>query len=282
MRQHFYVMLLLTISGATITADAQHLLAPTTQPQFVNPLPVPSVIDARSGGTFSISISQFEQQLGLIHPATNQPLLTKVWGYNGSYPGPTILARKNYPVNIQWQNNLTGSGGPLPHLLSIDPSVVWALSGRSDWKSLGVPVVTHLHGGHTESASDGLPEAWYTPNFTLRGNGFVKQVLHYSNDQEAATLWYHDHAMGITRLNVYAGLAGYYLLTDENEMALQSNNQLPAAPYDIGLAIQDRMFTSDGQLYYPSMEEASGAPEHSIMPEFFGNIILVNGKACLV
>ena len=172
MRQHFYVMLLLTISGATITADAQHLLAPTTQPQFVNPLPIPSVIDARSGGTFSISITQFEQQLGLINPVTNQPLLTKVWGYNGSYPGPTILARKNYPVNIQWQNNLTGSGGPLPHLLTIDPSVVWALSGRSDWKSLGVPVVTHLHGGHTESASDGLPEAWYTPSSKVPNIGF--------------------------------------------------------------------------------------------------------------
>jgi spore coat protein A, manganese oxidase len=96
--------------------------------------------------------------------------------------------------------------------------------------------------------------------------------------QEAATLWYHDHAMGITRLNVYAGLAGYYIVTDDNEIALQTTNKLPASPYDIGLAIQDRMFTEDGQLHYVSMHESSGGPEHSIMPESFGNIILVNGK----
>lgn len=261
------------------TTLAQEVLNPKTQPQFVNPLPIPSVIDARNGGTFILSISQFEQQLGLVNPETKQPLTTKVWGYNGTYPGPTILARKNYPIDILWQNNLTSNNGLLPHLLTIDPSVDWAFSGRDDWRTLGVPIVTHLHGGHTESASDGLPEAWFTPNFALKGNGFVKQTLHYNNDQEAATLWYHDHAMGITRLNVYAGLAGYYLLTDENEIALQNSNKLPAAPYDIGLAIQDRIFTSEGQLYYPTMTETSGAPEHSIMPEFFGDIVLVNGKA---
>ena len=109
MRQLFYVVLLLIMSGATTTTDAQHLLAPKTQPQFVNPLPIPSVIDARNGGSFTISINQFEQQLGLIDPETKQPLSTKVWGYNGSYPGPTILTRKDRSVDILWQNNLTGA-----------------------------------------------------------------------------------------------------------------------------------------------------------------------------
>jgi spore coat protein A len=146
-----------------------------------------------------------------------------------------------------------------------------------------VPVVTHLHGGHTESASDGLPDAWFTPNFSLKGRGFIKgdaEPYHYSNTQEAATTWYHDHALGMTRLNVYAGLAGYYLITDDNEMNLQSTGKLPAAPYDLGLAIQDRMFTSNGQLFYPSMpEEGNGEqPTPSILPEFFGDFILVNGK----
>ena len=262
-----------------VTAAAQNILDPKTQPQFVNPLPIPSVIDARSGGTFTVSVTQFEQNLGLVDPITQQPLLTRVWGYNNSYPGPTILARKNVGVDILWQNNLVSNGTPLPHLLPVDPTLDWALEGRTDWRTLGVPLVTHLHGGHTESASDGLPDAWYTPGFALTGTGFVKNTLHYSNDQEAGTLWYHDHALGITRLNVYAGLAGFYLLTDDNEAQLQADHHLPAAPYDIGLAIQDRMFTTDGQLYYPTEIEVPEPLENSILPEFFGSIILVNGKA---
>jgi len=277
MKRSIYITI--TFCVLMFTCAAQNVLDPKTQPQFVNSLPIPSVIDARGGGSFTISISQFEQELGLIDPVSKQLLHTKVWGYNNSYPGPTIVARKNFPVDILWQNNLTDNGTLLPHLLVVDTTLNWALFGRTNWRSLGVPIVTHLHGGHTESASDGLPEAWYTPNFALKGPGFIKNTLHYQNDQEAATIWYHDHAMGITRLNVYAGLAGFYLVTDENEIQLQSTNKLPASPYDIGLAIQDRMFTTNGQLYYPSMSEGSGMPESSIMPEFFGNIILVNGKS---
>ena len=263
----------------------QNLLDPRVQPKFVNPLPIPSVIDARSGGTLNISISQFEQNLGLVNPATGQPMFTKVWGYNGSYPGPTIVAKKDVPLSVYWHNNLVNSSNqPLPHLLPIDPSVHWALEGLPGWQTRGVPIVTHLHGGHTESASDGLPEAWYTPGFALKGRDFIKgDVLpyYYSNDQEAATLWYHDHGLGITRLNVYAGLAGYYILTDNQEISLQNNHQLPAAPYDIGLAIQDRMFTANGQLFLPSTEDDDDEEESStptVLPEFFGDFILVNGK----
>lgn len=203
----------ITFWALAITVDAQYILDPKTQPQFVNPLPIPSIIDARAGGSLAVSISEFKQDLGLIDPVTKQPLLTKVWGYNNSYPGPTILARKNFPVDILWQNNLVDNGMLLPHLFVVDTTLNWALYGRSDWRALGVPIVTHLHGGHTESASDGLPEAWYTPNFALTGAGFLKKTLHYDNDQEAATIWYHDHAMGITRLNVYAGagrILSYY------------------------------------------------------------------------
>ena len=82
------------------TIKAQSLLDPRTQPQFVNPLPVPSVIDGRSGGTFTITISQFNQWLGLIDPTTQQHLSTTVWGYNGSYPGPTIVAKKDIPLSV--------------------------------------------------------------------------------------------------------------------------------------------------------------------------------------
>jgi spore coat protein A len=244
------LVLLILQSLITTSAFTQSLLNPGTQPKFVNLLPVPPVIDGRNGGLFTIGISQFDQMLGLIDPATQQPMQTQVWGYNGTYPGPTILAKKDKPIDIFWENNLVnGSNAPLPHLLPIDPSIHWAFDGSPNWQQYGVPVVTHLHGGHTESASDGLPDAWFTPDFALKGHGFIKGdavPYHYSNTQEAATIWYHDHALGITRLNVYAGLAGFYLITDDNEINLQNTHKLPAAPYDLGLAIQDRMFTTQG------------------------------------
>lgn len=279
MKKYLTAFGLLLLACGSLAVKAQLLLNPKTQPQFVNPLPVPGVIDARNGGTFSLSITQFSQDLGLVDPQTKQPLLTKVWGYNGTYPGPTILAKKDKAISVKWENKLLAGTMPLPHLLPIDPTVHWALTGEENYQSLGVPVVTHLHGGHTESASDGLPDAWFTPDFGLKGNDFEKETYYYANDQEAATIWYHDHALGITRLNVYAGLAGFYLVTDENEAALQAANQIPRSPYDIGLAIQDRVFTADGQLHYPAMPHTMGGAENSIMPEMFGDVILVNGKA---
>jgi len=265
-------------------AAAQNLLDPLSQPKFVNPLPIPSVIDGRNGGTFTVSISQFKQDLGLRDPATGAPMLTKVWGYNGSYPGPTIVAKKNVPLQFYWSNDLYDPSTlkPLHHLLPIDTTIEWALSGVKNWRKYGVPIVTHVHGGHSEATSDGGPLQWYTPFFTRKGEDFVKgqnEPFVYDNDQDAATIWYHDHAMGITRLNVYAGLAGFYVLTDDHELQLKAAHKLPADEYDIGLAIQDRMFTTDGQLYYPADLEEQGQISPSIIPEFFGNFILVNGKA---
>ena len=270
--------------GFTFPLRAQELLDPLAQPRFVNPLPVPPVIDARNGGTFTVSISQFYQDLGLRNPTTGAPMLTPVWGYNGTYPGPTIVAQKNVPLHFFWINNLYDPSTlqPLPHLLPIDTTIEWALSNEAGWRQYGVPTVTHLHGGHSEAASDGGPLAWNTPFFTKKGPDFIKgqnEPFTYSNDQDAATLWYHDHAMGITRLNVYAGLAGFYVLTDDNEQKLKAQHKLPADAYDMGVVIQDRMFTSDGKLFYPSDLEEQGALTPSILPEFFGDFILVNGKA---
>ena len=124
-----------------------------------------------------------------------------------------------------------------------------------------------------ESASDGDPEAWFTPGYAERGPAFAKEVYEYANEQEAATLWYHDHALGFTRLNVGAGLAGFYLLRDENEARLG----LPGGPYEIPLVLQDRSFAPDGSLYLNAHAEAAGAPYPSIQPEQFGRGILVNG-----
>lgn len=280
-------LLLFMVTAVLLQNAAQSqpaVLDPLSQPQFVNPLPIPQTINARSGGTFTITVSQTEQDLGLVDPVNGQHLLTKVWGYNGTFPGPTILARKNVPVQIYWINGLinNATNQPLPHLLPVDETIEWAFSNIPNWKQYGVPIVTHVHGGHTESVSDGSPDAWFTPFFTQKGPAFHKgqvEPYYYSNDQDAATLWYHDHAFGITRLNVYAGMAGYYLLTDELEQQLKADNKLPADQYDIGLAIQDRMFTANGQLYYPAIREEEHEPEPSVLPEFFGNIILVNGKA---
>lgn len=284
MRQFFYssFLLLLSVLSYSSTAQAQALLDPRTQPQFVNLLPIPTAIDATAGGRHTITISQFPQWLGLVDPATGEKLYTQVWGYNGTYPGPTIVAKSGVPLEVFWLNNLVdGSNRPLPHLLPVDTSLHWALEEyAAGWETRGVPIVTHLHGGLTESESDGLPDAWYTPGFALKGSGFHKGDVtpyYYPNAQEAATIWYHDHALGITRLNVYAGLAGYYILTDDNEQKLKDDLKLPAAPYDIGLAIQDRMFTTGGALYYPAIPEEEEAPAPSIQAEFFGDFILVNG-----
>ena len=133
--------------------------------------------------------------------------------------------------------------------------------------------MTHLHGGHVEAASDGDPEAWFTPGFAERGPAFVKEIYRYANDQEAGTLWYHDHALGLTRLNVGAGLAGFYLVRDGNEDRLG----LPAGAYEIPLLIQDRTFTAHGELVIASHPAHAGCagPEHPAQE--FGAAILVNG-----
>ena len=280
----YLCFMIISIFHLEVVTAQTTLLNPYTQLQFVNPLPIPSVIDGRNGGTFTISINQFYQDLGLRNTTTGQPMLTKVWGYNGTYPGPTIVARKNVPLRFYWSNDLYDPSTlqPLPHLLPIDETIMWALKDVPNWQQYGIPVVTHLHGGHTEAVSDGSPLSWFTPFFSKKGPQFVKgqnEPYTYSNDQDAATIWYHDHALGITRLNVYAGLAGFYVLTDNNEEQLQAQHKLPSPEYDMGLAIQDRMFTADGQLYYPSQPDDVGQPSPSVLPEFFGNFILVNGKA---
>ena len=158
---------------------------------------------------------------------------TTVWGYEGSFPGPTIEARRNKPVSVKWINEL-----PNNPFLPIDTT----LHGSEPWQP-EVRTVVHLHGAHTKPQLDGYPENWYPSN---QRKNFA--VFNYKNDQEPAALWYHDHAVGNTRLNVYAGLAGLYNIRDEFEEALN----LPSGDYEIPLVIQDRSFTEDGSLFYPS------------------------------
>ncbi|MFO7653486.1 MAG: multicopper oxidase domain-containing protein [Candidatus Krumholzibacteriia bacterium] len=289
-------------------APAQALLDPADHPKFDNPLPVPARIDATGGGRYNGFMRETEQWLGLVS-SEGDPLLTTVWGYmvphasgpppqagdrgrpgerpsppSVTYPGPTFVAMRDTPVEVRWHNQLPHYNRDFPglggHLLPVDPTLHLAHPVKG-----GIPTVTHLHGGHSESASDGLPEAWFTQGWRETGPEFVKRTYRYDNSQEAATLWYHDHALGITRLNVYAGLAGFYLLRDENELQLTGSHVLPGGPYEIEVVVQDRMFTSDGELFYPSTDPEIEPgfdplpPVPSAIAEFFGDFILVNATA---
>jgi spore coat protein A len=214
---------------------------------FQNALPIPDVIDTSKHKTITLQVQEIEQFLGL-YGQDGLPLYTTVWGYgtgqNASYPGPTILAYQDQPITVNWQNMLPVDG----HLLPVDTSLHMAEPIRRPLEAGFVPIVTHLHGGHNDSAYDGLPDQWFTqskggPGGTGPrevGPEFVTSRFHYDNDQQAATLWYHDHALGLTRLNVYAGLAGFYILQDQERLDLVNDGVLPGGPYDIGMAIPPR------------------------------------------
>lgn len=221
--------------------------------KFTEQLPIPPVIDARSGGTFNLAMSPGMHSFHSLLPATPS------WGYGGaSYLGPTFQTMRGVPINLTATNSL----GAHPLAAVIDTS----LNGALESDKTNPRVAVHLHGGNTEPVSDGGPLDTF--------NVGASRTYYYNNDQEAATLWYHDHALGITRLNVYAGLAGYYILRDQYDTGEADNPiGLPSGPYEIPLAIQDRMFNWDGTLAYPLGEFGS-----IWAPEFFGDVSTVNGK----
>ena len=263
--KNYSVIVIMILLLALNTKGFAQLQNSNVHPKFLNPLPIPAQIDASNGGAFDMYMEETQQWLGLVD-INNNPLMTTVWGYGASgavtYPGPTFIAKKNVPVYVNWYNNLPTTG----HLLPVDASLHLAhpqgVMGTNDvaaWYAAGnIPTVAHLHGGHTESASDGLPEAWFTQGAVSTGQYFVKTNYVYDNSQEAATLWYHDHALGITRLNVYAGLAGFYLLEDNTERKLTVNGVLPKQKHDIEIVIQDRSFDSNGQLTLPNLPDDVG------------------------
>jgi FtsP/CotA-like multicopper oxidase with cupredoxin domain len=263
-------------------------------------------------------------------------------------PSLTIEAKWNEPVRVKWINELVDAQGHfLPHLLPVDRTLHWAnppggTDGRDTRPAFDVspgpytgpvPIVTHVHGAiGVGDESDGYSEAWYLPaaddipaghategswyDFFAQkaqtqfgaewGPGYA--VFHYPNDNRASTIWYHDHSLGMTRLNVYAGPAGFYILRggpSGDRAVLDSRTGVPAtlpgpAPiegdrfppnktyYEIPIVIQDRSFNTDGSLFYPDtrafFDGVAGPfiPQTDVSPiwnpEFFGNTMMVNGN----
>lgn len=317
---------------------------------FTNDLPINPKIDTRYTRTLTLQIQEAEQFLGMYDEAGNQ-LKTTVWGYSmpGMTPGfhgPTLIAYENRPLSITWENKLDVDG----HLLPVDETIHQAHPTNGSVNTGVIPIVSHLHGGHTDAIYDGSPEQWYTQDvstprtpvktgsvlsslpivgdllggldnwfsFSKRwykqskhydtpdatpgstGEDYVGNTFTYDNDQQSAPLWYHDHALGLTRLNVYAGLAGMYLLQDWDRIKLERKHILPDVKDVKDIVIQDYSFDEDGNLYYPChandalpgdpgttvMDEVddeffehNGIDAVSAMPEYFGDVILANGMA---
>ncbi len=226
--------------------------------RYVDPLPIPPrlLLPANPGDVRQIEMRQFQQRLHRDLPPTT------LWGYDGSWPGPTIEAESGQPLSINWVSKL-----PTAHLLPIDHSIHGA-----DASLPSVRNVTHLHGGCVLPDDDGYPEAWFTAQGE-HGPKFKPGPCSYPNCQPSTALWYHDHCLGITRLNVYAGLAGFYLIRDDAERALN----LPSGEFEVPLMLQDRLVHADGSLFYPTV--LNGPKEHPVwIQEFYGDMNCVNGK----
>lgn len=261
-------------------------------------------------------------------------------------PSLTIEAKWGRPVRVKWINELKEANGKyLPHLLPVDQTLHWAnppggMMGRDMRPTFGstpgpytgpVPMVTHVHGAvGVGDESDGYAEAWYLPDASDIPPGYAKEgtwydffkskakaalgvdwgpgyaVFEYPNLNRASTIWYHDHGLGMTRLNVYAGPAGFYLIRgglDDIVLdsrfgtaavlpgpAPNSNDRFPPNKtyYEIPIAIQDRSLNVDGSLFYPNtrafFDGVAGPylPSTDLSPiwnpEFFGNMMMVNGN----
>jgi spore coat protein A, manganese oxidase len=227
---------------------------PSSIERYLDPLPIPKRLmpygTRRDMVQYRVRMLEFKQQMHSQLPPTT------LWGYEGQYPGPTFEALRGRPIEVRWENHL-----PAQHIFKIDPHIHGAAPPMP-----AVRTVPHLHGSRTRSDSDGLPEKWFTPGQSV--------LYHYPNDQQAAPLWYHDHAAGITRLNVYAGMSGFYLLRDEQERSMN----VPSGEYEIPLVLQDRTLDDQGQLVYaPTNEDGTYLPQGTWGPEFFGELPVVNG-----
>ena len=245
------------LSSSAETGRLLHSQIPLPEP-FMTPLPIPPVLTPRNEG----GIDRYE----IDHRPAEVELLpgvrTEIWGFDGQFPGPTIVSRRGRPVVIRHRNHLP------------------------------VPSVVHLHGGHTPAASDGYPTDLILP---VGGGTDAASAHHHRHDvrasvteefrdyaypmtQRAATLWYHDHRMDFTGPGLWRGLAGFHIVHDDEEDGLP----LPAGDRDIPLMITDRSFAADGSLRYPALDpthQQTPGVEEEFRQGVLGDVILVNGAA---
>ncbi len=224
---------------------------------FVDALPIPPTIRV-NGRTKQIQMIAREGRNVFYRdlPAT------KVWGFNGVNPGPTIEVESGQDLEVLWKSEL-----PKEHLIPLDSHFMAGMRNSGPGALPAVRTVTHLHGARVQDSitaqdrfhnNDGWPDAWIVPGQT--------QIAHYPNQQSARTLWYHDHAMGATSRNVVAGLLGLYIIRDNVERSLH----LPSGNFEIPLIFETKDFNDDGSLTYPSRMTA----------EVYGGTVPVNGKIC--
>ncbi|MDN5852022.1 MAG: multicopper oxidase family protein [Actinomycetia bacterium] len=218
---------------------------------FTVPLPIPRVAEHsdRNGADY-YEITQRNAEVEIL-PGKRTPIL----GYDGEFPGPTVVSRSGRPTIVKHTNELD------------------------------IPVVVHLHGGHTPSESDGFPIDFVMPKGAHdmpHGHAASGQIKHghfayeYPMKQRASTLWYHDHRMDFTGPSVYHGLAGFHLIHDDEEDALP----LPSGERDIPLMITDRAFDGDGAFIYPALDPTmmkEPGVEDAYMAGVLGDVVLVNG-----
>jgi spore coat protein A len=232
-------------------------LDPNTLAKYVDPLPLPEVIRSSErrpdpeGSAKTLPL--YRVRIEELYQKTHRDLPpTRLWGFDGSSPGPIFETRSGEGLLVEWQNRL-----PERHFLPIDHTLCGAEADKPE-----VRCAIHLHGGRTPPGSDGYPESWVVPGKSI--------LCHYPNKQDAALLFYHDHTMGINRLNIYAGLQGLFVIRDEHEDALN----LPKGKYEVPLLLYDRFLRADGQIEYP----VSGDPKSPWVPEVYSNVMLANGK----
>ncbi|HSC69761.1 MAG TPA: multicopper oxidase [Candidatus Methylomirabilis sp.] len=310
--------LLAGLSAVPAVAQDQVPISGKAIPQFIDPLPIPTILDGTQG---ELTLSMCEFKANVLSTGTFAPGVkpeTWVWGYipgtvcpnttQPTYTGPVIVAQRGVPLKAKFINQLgfASTTNVLAYKNSTDQTLHWAdplnkeanACSHEAMMNMGmpptgecaenyagpIPAVVHLHGGDVPPELDGGPDAWFTSDGLYQGHGYYsfpgtgglgsnEAVYRYPNEQEPALIWFHDHALGATRLNVYAGLAGGYLLTDPSDTSIPAN--LPSL---VPLVIQDRMFDKDGQLYFPAGGDDIPNPDHPFwIPEFEGDTIAVNG-----
>ena len=236
--------------------------------KYVQALPVPGagiVVATPSGpNTYSFTQKEISRQL---HPDLPS---TPFWAYDdgsglagqsGSF-GMAVVAPSGTPLNVSYTHGLPAT---YPNWIPVDTRLT-PLGNQ-------VRLMTHLHGGFVAADSDGNPAV--TPNGF--GPGETQQALYtnQSPQMSASLLWFHDHGLGATRLNVFAGLGAAYIVRDEFDTGSEPNRiGIPGGAYEIPLVVQDRQFNSDGTFLYPTSDIAGV----TWIGEYFGDVMLVNGK----